>query len=99
MMKLFWFKTNPDGDLWLVIAAFEEEAAWRLLAEESYSNREGQSGKGISLEEVHEAYSLAAATELDGKQEGKVASIFPHEVNFTIRIAPGSETTSMITNH
>lgn len=98
-MKLFWFMTNPDGDVWSVIAAFEEETAWRLLAEKSYSNKEGQSGKGISSEEMREQYSLAAVTELDGKKEGEVASIFPHEVNFYIKTAPGSDTPSMITNH
>jgi len=95
-MNIYWF-SDEEGSYWNVIAAKNEEQAWELLAKSSPSNSEERTL--MDTEEAQTHFELNAVTCIDEINVGKVATIFPHEVNFTIYDKPGSGKASKLTNH
>ena len=89
IMKLYWF-SDEDGGHWTLIAAHNDNRAWELFAQMSYSDDSMSIEPGISIKEAQEAYVLNATTEVNDN-EGEVASIFPREVYFAIKEGFGSK--------
>jgi len=85
-MSLFWFSDEP-GHIWEVILASTEEAAWKILAANSFGDNHGSLESGIPTEEARAQFELTSVTEL--AEEGSVAVIFPLECNFSIRSKTG----------
>jgi len=84
-MKLYWF-SNEDGDYWQVVAARDDERAWECFV----SDKGRDSDSEFTVEKAKAEYSISAVTEVT-EEEGPVATIFPHEVNFSIKASFGSE--------
>ncbi|MDQ5952424.1 MAG: hypothetical protein QG626_552 [Patescibacteria group bacterium] len=78
-MRIFWF-SDEEGAFWNVIAAKSEERAWELLAAQQEK----------TVEQLKTDTELNAVTEI-GDREGRIATIYPHEVYFAIRDGFGSE--------
>lgn len=100
-MNLYWF-SDEEGGHWNIIAAKDENEAWQLLAACSHSNKPYDPAFGVDRkmdeEEAREFFELNAVTCIDDITTGEVASIFPREVNFTIRETPGGKL-SALTNY
>lgn len=88
-MKLYWFFDKKDkGSLWEIFATRSEEKAWELLAMSTYNSEKG--GVGMSVTGTKEKYVLGATTDITDN-EGKVATILPHEACFAIQSGFGSK--------
>lgn len=91
-MYIYWF-SDDEGSNWAIIAAKSANSAWQKLAESQVA-KSGGPGDHMTVNEAQKEYKLSAQTEIN-EAEGRIATIFPREVYFSIYKAPGGELSGM----
>jgi hypothetical protein len=74
-MNLYWFWFADDNSYCTLLAAKDEESAWRSLSENSLYQPQDERPRRMTVEEAKEEYCLRAVVQVGAESGGIIARI------------------------